>query len=75
MEILAEILEICGKPTAKSRIMHQTDMSNPDFHGAVEQLLRQRLLEFNDQVTKFTTTEKGLEFIRRIKALQELLKS
>lgn len=74
MEILAEILEICRKPTAKARIVHKTSMSEADLHMLIRQLLKPKLLlEFGNHVKKFVTTEKGLEFIEKQNALVELL--
>ncbi len=75
MRIFAEILEVHRKPAAKPRAICEASISNPDFQILVNQLLRSKLLEFNDHVTKFATTEKGLEFIKKFNALQELLKS
>ena len=72
--MLAEILELCRKPTAKTRIMYKTNMSHPGVQKFIKQLQKLDLLKLDDGTVKYKTTEKGLEFIRRYSALQDLLK-
>ncbi len=75
MEIIAEILEIHTNPTPKPRKMRRASMSNTNLHIFVNQLLRSKLLKSNGHFKEFITTEKGLEFIKKFRALQKLLKS
>ncbi len=75
MEIIADLLEVHRRPAAKPGIMREASMSSPDFHIFVNQLLRSKLLKSSDHIKQFITTEKGVEFVKNFKALQELLKS
>ena len=72
--ILAEILELCRKPTAKTRIMYKTNMSHPGVQKFIKQLQKLELLRLEGHAAKYVTTEKGLEFIKRYAALRDLLK-
>ena len=74
VDILAEILELCRKPTAKTRIMYKTNMSHPGAQKFIKQLQKLELLRFDGHAAKYVTTEKGLEFIKRYAALRGLLK-
>jgi predicted transcriptional regulator len=71
---LAEVLELCRKPTTKTQIMHKTNMSYSGMQKFLRHLLELELLRSSDDSTKHITTEKGLEFIRRYAVLQDLLK-
>jgi predicted transcriptional regulator len=73
-KILAEVLELCRKPTAKTQIMHKTNMSYSGMQKFLRHLLKLELLRSSDGSTKYITTEKGLVFIRRYAGLQDLLK-
>ena len=74
VELLEEILAICRKPTAKTRIMYRTNMSHSGVQKFIKQLQKLELLRFDGHAAKYVTTEKGLEFIRRYAALRGLLK-
>ena len=74
LEVLAEILVLCRKPTAKTRIMYKTNMSYLGVQKSIRQLRELELLGLDDNSAKYVTTEKGLEFIRRNAALQDLIK-
>ena len=49
-------------------------MSHSGVQKFIKQLQKLELLRFDDDAAKYATTEKGLEFIRRYAALQDLLK-
>jgi predicted transcriptional regulator len=73
-KMLAEVLELCRKPTTKTQIMHKTNMSYSGMQKFLRHLLKFELLRPSDDSTKYITTEKGLEFIRRYAGLQDQLK-
>ena len=73
VEILAEILEICRKQTAKTQIMYKTNISFSGMQKSLKHLQKLGLLRLDDDAKKYLTTEKGFEFIRRYAALQDLL--
>ena len=75
IEMIAEILMLCRKPTAKTQIMYKTNMSYAAIQKFLKQLQKFGLLSFDDGAEKYNATEKGLEFVRRYLAIQDLLKS
>jgi len=74
VDIIAEILELWRKPTAKTQTMRKTNMSYPGMQKFAKQLLELELLKTDPDSQKYQTTEKGLEFLRRYSALSKLLR-
>ena len=74
IEMIAEILSLCRKPTAKTRIMYKTNMSYAAIQKFLTQLQKFGLLRLEDEAKKYVTTEKGHDFIKKYAAIQELLK-
>ena len=74
IEIIAEILNLCRKPTAVTRIMHKTNTSYAAMQQFLTQLQKAKLLKLDNDTKEYETTEKGLEYIKRYSTLQELLK-
>ncbi len=75
LEVLADILELCRKPTAKTKIMYKTNLSYQVMQKSVNQLLKLKLLIFDPKAKKFQASPKGLEFLQRYSALIALLNS
>jgi predicted transcriptional regulator len=73
-KMLAEVLELCRKPTAKTQIMHKTNMSYSGMQKFLRHLIKLELIRQEDDGTKYFTTEKGREFVKRYVGLQDLLK-
>jgi predicted transcriptional regulator len=74
VEIIAEILKLCRKPTAKTQIMHKINMSYRGVQKFIKQLLKLELLSLENDM-KYVITEKGSEFIVKYEELEELLNS
>jgi predicted transcriptional regulator len=75
VEIIAEILELCTKPTVKTQIIYKLNLSYDKAQKCINQLLKLELLKLEEDHKKYVTTEKGLEFIGKYEKLQELLRS
>ncbi len=75
MELFAEVLELCRKPAAKTRIMYKTGVSYPTSQSLIEQLLKLEMLKACVGTKKFETTEKGAGFLKKYSALQKLLET
>jgi predicted transcriptional regulator len=75
MEIVAEILELCTKPTSKTQVMYKTNLSYRGVQKFIKLLQKLELLRLGEDGKKYVTTEKGLEFIGKYEELGELLKS
>jgi len=65
-KMLAEVLELCRKPTAKTQIMHKTNISYSGMQIILRHLIKLELLRQEDDGAKYVTTEKGSEFVKRI---------
>jgi predicted transcriptional regulator len=74
VEIIAEILELCRKPTAKTQIMYKTNMPYRGVQKFIKRLEKLELLKLGEDDKKYVTTEKGLEFIGKYDELEQLLK-
>lgn len=64
MDIAAAILEIAKGGSAKTRIMYSAFMSYPQLKEYLELLTDQGLLEHNKEEKVYSTTDKGLRFLR-----------
>ncbi len=75
LEMIAEILVLCRKPAAKTKIMYKTNMSYTAIQKFLRQLQKFGLLSLDADAKKYTATEKGLEFVKKYVEIQDLLKS
>jgi predicted transcriptional regulator len=73
LEITAEILSFCKQPQTKTRVMYNTNLSWQMLQKYLSQLQSRGLLEIHHSVTKYTTTQKGLKFVKKWRELKELL--
>lgn len=73
-EIYAQILKVCVKPTVKTRIMYQTNLSYEVLLAILKQLQNFELLTLDKDRRKYVTTGKGQEYLARWAAIQELIK-
>jgi len=70
---MADILELCRKPQTKTRIMYNTNLSYKTLQSCLSELEALNLLEEHHSVTRFATTEKGLNFLAKWSELNLLL--
>jgi predicted transcriptional regulator len=73
VEIMAEILCLCSKPQTKTQVMYGTNLSWRMLQHYLFQLQKLDLLEINEKSAKYLTTQRGKEFIKKWKKLQEFL--
>ena len=73
LEITAEILSLCRKPQAKTRVMYRTNLSWRMVQRYLSQLLSQGFLEVQHSPTRYVTTQKGLKFVEKWRDLVELI--
>ncbi len=73
LEITAEILSFCKQPQTKTRVMYNTNLSWQMLQKYLYQLQSRGFLEIHHSVTKYTTTQKGLKFVKKWRELKELL--
>jgi predicted transcriptional regulator len=73
LEIMADILDLCSKPTTKTQVMYGTNLSWKMLQYYLSQLQSLNLLEADGNSTKYVTTKKGQKFVEKWRKLQELL--
>lgn len=71
---MAEILELCKKPQPKTRVMYRTNVSYKTLQNYLSQLQLLHFLEAHHSRTTYSTTEKGLSFLRKWNEIVEYLK-
>ena len=75
LEIISEILSFCMKPKNKTKVMSHSNMSWKGFKKYLLMLESNGLLQGHNNPAKYSTTPKGMEFIKKWKEINELLKS
>lgn len=75
IEILAEILDLCKQPTAKTQVMYKTNMPYANVVKLLEHLQELQMLKLDKNSKKYETTEKGHKYIKKYHELEKILKS
>ena len=73
VQIMAEILSLCRQPQTKTQVMYRTNMSWEMLQKYLSQLQSLEMLEVRNSLTKYVTTQRGLEFVEKWRELTELL--
>jgi predicted transcriptional regulator len=73
LQILADILSFCKTPQPKTRILYRTNTNSKLLDNYLMQLRISSLLETAPNVKKYSTTEKGTEFLETWTKLQEMM--
>ena len=73
MQILAEILIFCEYPQMKTRIMYSNNMSWHMANYYLSELLSRDLMEeAHGNPTKYVTTKRGRDFVKKWNELEEV---
>ena len=75
VEIMAEILCLCSKPQSKTRIMYGTNLSWKMLQHYLAYMQEHKLLEIKNTSTKYTTTNRGREFVSKWNELKKLFEA
>jgi predicted transcriptional regulator len=73
LQVLADILELCRTPQAKTYILRNTNTSFKLLEMYLLQLQTADLLEIHAQTRKFVTTKQGFRFIKGWSNLKAML--
>jgi predicted transcriptional regulator len=73
VEIIAEILGLCSEPKTKTHVMYGTNLSWKMLQYYLSELQSRGLLEVHNKSTRYITTKRGLDFVKKWKELKELL--
>ncbi len=72
VEIIAEILGLCSKPTTKTRVMYGTNLSWKMLQHYLAYMQEHELLEVQNDSTKYVTTKRGQDFVEKWSELKAL---
>jgi len=72
-EIVATILEAANGRATKTKIMYSAFLSYNQLKDYLSILIENNLLEYLEGTRTFKTTEKGLNFLKKHNAIDELL--
>jgi predicted transcriptional regulator len=72
VEIMSEILGLCVKPRTKTKVMYGTNLSWKMLKHYIGFMQERGLLEEQESSTKFVTTDRGKDFVKKWKELQKL---
>ena len=73
VSIYAEMLEIARTGALKTRIMYGTNQPTGYFKQALELLIERRLVSYERESRLYTTTSKGLQFLKAYDEMMHLL--
>lgn len=75
--IISDILSFAFNGALKTELMFKANLSYSQLENYIPMLIRLKLLEVStsQKATVYKTTAKGMNFLRRFKELDELLKS
>ena len=73
--IVAGILHICNKEANRTQIMYQAGMSFSQLKEYISLAIDRNLLieTKNNDMVKYSTTEKGLELLQRYREIMDIL--
>ena len=72
-EIVATILEAANGGTTKTKIMYVTFLSYNQLKEYLSVLKENNLIEYNEGTQTYKTTEKGLNYLKMMNEIGELL--
>jgi predicted transcriptional regulator len=76
LDILAEIMQIAGKGTTKTRLISQANLNQKIVKHSLTLLVNLGLLaERCNSPLSYSTTDKGLQFLQEYRRMQKLLDS
>jgi len=73
VEIIAEILGLCSEPKTKTHVMYGTNLSWKMLQHYLSELQSRELLEIHDNSTRYVTTNRGLNFVKKWNELKKLI--
>jgi predicted transcriptional regulator len=73
-EVIENILDICKEPTNKTNIVYQASLNFRNINAYLPFLIKSGALEVSGEAfTKYKTTPKGIELLKRMKAIDAQL--
>lgn len=72
LEIMAEIVTLCKEPQIRTKVMYKTNLSWQMLVRYLSQMQSMGLLKVHHSPTRYATTQKGLEFLKKWRELTKL---
>jgi predicted transcriptional regulator len=73
IDIIAQLLNAASSPTTKTKMMYKALLSYEQLKGYLIMLIANDLITYDKSSGRFSTTNKGYEFVRRYEDLTNLI--
>jgi predicted transcriptional regulator len=73
IDIIAQLLDAASSPTTKTKMMYKALLSYEQLKEYLVMLSENDLIAYNKTSGRFSTTNKGYEFIKRYEDLMKLI--
>jgi predicted transcriptional regulator len=73
IDIIAQLLDAVSSPTTKTKMMYKTMLSYVQLKEYLLMLTENDLIEYDKLDQRFTTTDKGFQFMKRYEDLNKLI--
>lgn len=73
IDIIAQLLDAASSPTTKTKMMYKAMLSYVQLKEYLLMLTENDLIEYDKLDQSFTTTDKGIQFMKRYENLNKLI--
>jgi predicted transcriptional regulator len=73
IDIIAQLLDAVSTPTTKTKMMYEAMLSYVQLKEYLLMLTENDLIEYDKLDQRFTTTDKGFQFMKRYEDLNKLI--
>ena len=73
IDIIAQLLDAASNPTTKTKMMYKAMLSYEQLKEYLVMLTENDLIAYDNPSRRFTTTNKGYEFVKRYEELNNLI--
>jgi len=73
IDIIAQVLDAASSPTTKTKMMYKAMLSYEQLKEYLLMLLENGLIAYDTPIQRFTTTDKGFQFMKRYEDLSKLI--
>jgi predicted transcriptional regulator len=73
IDIIAQLLDAASNPTTKTKMMYKAMLSYEQLKEYLVMLTENDLIAYDNPSRRFTTTNKGYQFVKRYEDLNNLI--
>ena len=73
IDIIAQLLDAASNPTTKTKMMYKAMLSYEQLKEYLVMLTENELIAYDNPSRRFTTTNKGYQFVKRYEELNNLI--